>query len=130
MTTPRFCTCCGQALPETAGRVLFDEAAGIIMIDGEQYGPFPRLDFNIARLLLSRAPTLVTHAQIFDVLYGHDIDGGPDPKIVQVRLCSVRRALAGSAVHIETRWGVGYRAMLRAVPSTGFTRTQPAEASA
>lgn len=50
---------------------------------------------------------LVTRESCMAVLYGHMV-APPDPKIIDVWLCKLRRKLAGQGVEIVTHWGVGW----------------------
>lgn len=35
-------------------------------------------------------------------------DGGPEPKIIDVQVCKMRKRLGPIGIQIETRWGQGY----------------------
>lgn len=50
---------------------------------------------------------LVTRESCMAVMYGHMI-APPDPKIIDVWLCKLRKKLAPHGVHIETHWGIGW----------------------
>ena len=45
---------------------------------------------------------------LFNGLYGDRLDQ-PDPKIVDVFICKIRKKLAPFEIEIETLWGRGYR---------------------
>lgn len=45
---------------------------------------------------------------LYHALYGDRIDGGPDPKIIDVFVCKIRKKLAPLGFVIETVWGRGY----------------------
>ena len=45
---------------------------------------------------------------ILSVVYSDRIDDLPDAKIVDVWVCKIRQKLAGTAIVIETKWGLGY----------------------
>lgn len=62
---------------------------------------------EVMALLMRRE--MVTRAQIHTLLYGDRSDGGPDPKIIDVFICKIRRKLQGTSIEIETMWGVGYK---------------------
>jgi two-component system cell cycle response regulator CtrA len=53
------------------------------------------------------ARELVTRESAMMVLYGH-IAAQPDPKIIDVWLCKLRRKLARQGIEIVTHWGVGW----------------------
>lgn len=50
---------------------------------------------------------LVTRESCMAVLYGHMV-APPDPKIIDVWLCKLRKKLAHQGVEIVTHWGVGW----------------------
>lgn len=50
---------------------------------------------------------LVTRESCMAVMYGHML-AQPDPKIIDVWLCKLRRKLAQQGVEIVTHWGVGW----------------------
>lgn len=53
---------------------------------------------------------LLTKEAAMTVLYPNvDADGGPQPKIVDVFICKMRKKLEPVGVCIETVWGRGYR---------------------
>ncbi|MER9685872.1 helix-turn-helix domain-containing protein [Mesorhizobium sp. M0139] len=49
-----------------------------------------------------------TKAHILDAMYWDQIDDAPEPKIIDVFVCKVRKKIAGSGVGIDTLWGNGY----------------------
>jgi DNA-binding response OmpR family regulator len=68
----------------------------------------------ILTLLVRRTQGLTKEA-IYDSLYADRLDGGPEPKIIQVRISQLRRQLKahvpslGPLAGIEPQWSVGYR---------------------
>lgn len=61
-------------------------------------------------MLRSAAPNVVHRERMLIALYGL-IDEAPEPKILDVYLCKVRRRLmeAQARIDIETVWGRGWR---------------------
>lgn len=49
----------------------------------------------------------ISKARAYNALYGLDLDGGPEPKIIDVLLCKARKKLTPHGVEIRTVWGVG-----------------------
>ncbi len=66
-----------------------------------------RSQVEILAALMSR--DLATKNWLHNVLYGHLVDGGADPKIIHVQICKMRKALAPFDIAIITVWGGGYR---------------------
>lgn len=64
---------------------------------------------SLLAILWRRSPAVVRKAALFDLLFGDRLDGGPEPKILDVVVCKVRRKVEILAGCIETVWGVGYR---------------------
>ena len=63
-------------------------------------------------ILVKRSPAVISKAAFHSVIFGHDADGGPEPKIFSVyvsRLRSILREL-GCPGKIETVWSAGHRA--------------------
>lgn len=51
---------------------------------------------------------LMTPAAAMAALLRDRIDDGPDPKIVDVQVCKMRKVLTPLGIVIQTRWGQGY----------------------
>lgn len=51
---------------------------------------------------------LATKDAIHAALYGLDIDGGAEEKIVDVFVCKIRKKLAPFGINIRTEWGRGW----------------------
>ena len=67
---------------------------------------------------VERIGQCVSKGALMDALY-FDRAGEPEPKIVDILVCKLRRKIAGSGFVIETVWGQGYRARFDAVPPQG-----------
>lgn len=69
-----------------------------------------RREADFLNVLRSAAPNVVHRERMLIALYGL-IDEAPEPKILDVYLCKVRRRLmeAQARVDIETVWGRGWR---------------------
>lgn len=52
---------------------------------------------------------VVSKEAVYDAVYGNDPDGGPEPKILDVFICKIRKKLVGSGYTIVTHWGLGWR---------------------
>jgi DNA-binding response OmpR family regulator len=63
-------------------------------------------------ILVKRAPAVISRSAFHSVIFGHDVDGGPEPKIFGVYVCRLRSFLrqVGSPGKIDTIWSAGYRA--------------------
>ena len=100
------CPCCGQGVDPLD--VLMDTASGIIAFGGRQVYLTP-LQFRLVRQLVEAFPATIARTRLFDRLYDHlDPDDAPEPKIVDIVVCKIRRKLAGLGLVVTTSWGVGY----------------------
>lgn len=63
-------------------------------------------------ILVRRAPAVVSRLSFHSIFYGHQVDGGPDPKIFDLYISRIRGILrrAGARGEIDTVWHAGYRA--------------------
>ena len=69
-------------------------------------------------LLVKRAPAVISRQTFHILMYGDQPDGGPEPKIFDVRVSRLRstfkelqaKGLCPKGVKIETVWHAGYRA--------------------
>lgn len=70
-----------------------------------------RLTAKEATLLktLYERPDVVRKEVLWDELYALLPNGGPEPKIIDVFICKMRRKLRSHGITIETVWGRGYR---------------------
>lgn len=62
---------------------------------------------TILRTMLVR--DVAAKQTVYHALYGDRIDGGPDPKIIDVWVCKMRPKLKPYGLVIETVWGRGHR---------------------
>lgn len=53
-------------------------------------------------------PELSTKNFLHNAVYGLDVDGGAEPKIIDVFICKIRNKLRAFRVEIGTIWGRGY----------------------
>jgi len=60
---------------------------------------------------------VVTRLMLSNALYASDLDGGADPKIIDVYIWDIRRRLAGTSIDIHTMWGRGYYLMTKPAPA-------------
>lgn len=128
MTSCR-CPTCGHAVDQDA--VLLDRATHTVTVGGVIRQMTP-LEFVMIDALVAKRPGHVTRDQIFAALYGNRYDGGPDcgHKVIDVLVCRARRAFVGTRLHLETVWGVGYRAIVRSEPFALKTKSFFGEAHA
>ena len=80
---------------------------------------------DVLALIFNR--NFVSHQSMFTVLFGARPDcDQPDPRVMDVQICKLRRKLRPYGITIKTQWGQGWsmpvaskdrlRAMLRALP--------------
>jgi len=82
---------------------------GTIMAIG--HGMTQRLAL-ILMILVKRAPGVVSKSTFHSLVYGHDEDGGPEPKIFSVHIGRLRSLLkrVNCPGKVDTVWNAGYRA--------------------
>lgn len=63
-------------------------------------------------ILVKRAPAVISKSAFHSVIFGHDADGGPEPKIFSVYISRLRGILkeVGCPGKIDTVWSAGHRA--------------------
>lgn len=63
-------------------------------------------------ILVKRAPAVISKSAFHSVIFGHDADGGPEPKIFSVYISRLRSILkeVGCSGKIDTVWSAGHRA--------------------
>lgn len=63
-------------------------------------------------MLVKRSPAVISRAAFHSIIFGHDADGGPEPKIFGVYISRLRSFLREVKCpgKIETVWSVGYKA--------------------
>ncbi|WP_164743056.1 winged helix-turn-helix domain-containing protein [Mesorhizobium sp. Z1-4] len=101
------CPCCGQELP--AGYVApREELAGRLNTDSPVF-------HSIVRRLAWRPGLFVGTAELVDYVYRDDPDGGPldANKCIQIAITRYRQQLEPLGWEIKTRFGRGYRLMIR-----------------
>lgn len=77
--------------------------------DAERFHHVAKLTKSEARLVAALVKSgRATKDRLYWSLYGEDIDGGRDPKIIDVLICKVRNKLTPLGITIETYWGAGY----------------------
>lgn len=66
-----------------------------------------RKEACVVSTLVRRSPA--TKQRLYDALYGLAVDADtPEPKIVDVFICKIRKKLTPHGILIDTIWGVGY----------------------
>lgn len=83
-----------------------EDALGLKLRLPNEYGLTP-LEMKILGLLVKRG--IVHRDTIFDALYGALPESDqPNPKVVEVHICKIRRKLKSRELYIGTYVGVGY----------------------
>jgi DNA-binding response OmpR family regulator len=100
------CPSCGQPLPETEEITLVEER-NTILYRGRPIKMIPPA-FEVFKFLLQRKNRVVSKDVLYDLLFWRRAEAEePEPKIVDVYICKLRRALEPHGLEIETIWGVG-----------------------
>lgn len=73
-----------------------------------------RSERRLVDLLASRPGKVFPQSSVVSALY-FDVPGGdaPQPKIVDVYVCKIRKKITGAPFVIETVWGEGYRLTMK-----------------
>ena len=98
------CPTCGQTLPNI--KPFIDP------ISGDFIAPECRIKLEPAEAEFLRAilrRRAIKLDDLYTTLYGARPDGGPDPKIIPVMVCKVRKKLRKTPYTVETLWGQGLR---------------------
>lgn len=107
------CPICGQDAPP-APLTIYRER-GMVVCGGE----FAILTATECDLLVKMAqvfPRVMTTEAAMSALYGHRPDDEPDPKIIDVFICKLRKKIAPIGIEIDTSWGRGYALRSSAKP--------------
>jgi DNA-binding response OmpR family regulator len=76
-----------------------------------------RLETRLMAALVEKLGQCVAKGPLMDALYFDRAHEEPDPKIVDILVCKIRKKIAGSGFVIETVWGQGYRARADGPPA-------------
>lgn len=101
------CPCCGQGVRDLD--IILDEASGVVSYgDKETY--LTHIEMMVFKALVSAYPRVVLKNALFDLLYQlrPADDDVPQPKIIDVWVCKVRRKVHPLGLIITTSWGRGY----------------------
>jgi two-component system alkaline phosphatase synthesis response regulator PhoP len=88
------------------GDVVIDVKRRSITI-GHQPVTFRRKEFDLLTVLAQEKDIVHTRDQLLERVWGYDYFG--ETRTVDVHIASIRHKLEGSAVHIETVTGIGYK---------------------
>ena len=66
-----------------------------------------RMESRLMAARVARIGRCVAKAALIDALYFDRAQEEPDPKIVDILVCKIRKKIAGSGYVIETVWGQG-----------------------
>lgn len=74
---------------------------------------------TILAILIRKRNTLVSRTAIWNQLYSDRVDGGPNPKVIDVYVVKIRKIIKqlGLPFVLETVWGAGW--VLNTVEGTG-----------
>lgn len=93
------CPLCGQDWLPRAGLVLIDRR---VFWNGT-YIPIQPKEARIFELLYLNRGRVIRSREIFDTLYGHDPNGGPNDHVVKVYISRLRRTLMVSRIPLGIR---------------------------
>ncbi|MCW7544875.1 winged helix-turn-helix domain-containing protein [Aurantimonas litoralis] len=100
------CPCCGAKVSPID--LVMDESTGIVMHEGVTVR-LPAQQFRLLKALLDAYPrTLTKDTLLSAVATGPNPDDWPEPKLVDVLVCRVRKLIDPMGLVIATQWGVGY----------------------
>jgi len=92
------------------GDVTLDLAAREVKIKGRSI-PLRLKEFDLLATLMQHLNIVLSREQLLEMVWGYDFAG--DTRTVDVHIARLREKLAGSHLHIETVWGVGYKLVER-----------------
>lgn len=69
-----------------------------------------RLESALVKILHDNLGKPITKERLHSAIYAMRVTDAevPEPKIIDVFICKIRRKLSGSPWHIKTNWGFGY----------------------
>lgn len=107
------CPCCGKPLPNIDA-LISDAAARILVCKGHLAKLTPQ-EWNVFEILFKHHGNIVTKDRVYDYMVEtvHE-DEWPEPTIMHVLICRLRKKLAPLGVSIDTAWGTGYRIVMKA----------------
>ena len=90
----------------TVGDVRLDPARREVFVNGQPL-TLRAKEFDLLAYLMHSPGLVLSREQLLNAVWGYDFYG--DTRTVDVHVAHLRDRLAGSAVRIETVWGVGYK---------------------
>jgi len=99
------CPICGGPLKEVPAIYLEDR--GMIVANGG----FALLTGNegiVMSKLIASFPGVASRGAIHNALYSMDLDGGADPRIIDVFVCKIRKKIKNIGIRIDNSHGRGY----------------------
>lgn len=107
MTNPPICPTCGH--PVLHREIVIDRALGVISRHGVE-ARLTRNELAFFEEFLKGYPSAVHKDRVYDAIYASRIADKdfPEPKIVDVIVCKLRRKLAPLGMGFRTAWGFGY----------------------
>jgi hypothetical protein len=99
------CPCCGT--PVDPLEILVDRTSGVVAFGGVEVRLAP-VHLTILQLLIDHHPATVRTGDLYDHLYQLS-HSEPDPKVIDVHLCNMRKALRPVGLGIIGEWGYGAR---------------------
>jgi two-component system OmpR family response regulator len=88
---------------------IYVDVGRAVIARNEVVAALTRRQFEVFDLLLQRYPRVVTNDDIFGLLYDHRDDLElPQPSIIKVLVCKIRKKIAPLGLNIKLLWGTGY----------------------
>lgn len=106
MSTEHRCETWGQIAPDWAG-ITVDPVMRTIMREG-MAAHLTGKEFAVFAALYRAPGKVLAQERIHTLMYGNDINGGPDIKILRVLVCRMRKKLLAGGGAIVTGWGTGF----------------------
>lgn len=101
------CTCpvCGSAVPELP--ISFLPERGMV-VGPLGFVTLPTTEAMLLQRLIEIFPRMLTKQAAMDWLYSLRPNDEPEPKIIDVFICKIRKKVEPLGLRIETFWGKGY----------------------
>lgn len=110
---PNRCPCCQQELEITVPLSFEDDICAVVR--GRRCLELTPHQFTVLRELYERSPRVVSKEALMQSLYGLQADDDPSIKIVDIRICQLRKLLPEEmGLQIKTVWGRGFQLLINA----------------
>lgn len=101
--TLTICPTCRRKLPETSG-IWIDGLSNNLVLNGKIFS-LSSTERKVMNSLITRSPQFISYKDLSQQAYGEKKDN----KIINGVMSRLRSKLMGTTIHLDCRWGFGYR---------------------